>query len=262
MKAKLTIMGCGNSTGVPSIGNFWGACDPDEPKNTRTRSSILVQTDETNIVVDSGPDFKHQLNRTNVGVDELNAVLYSHAHSDHISGIDDLRIISYKSAQQIPIYGNKETLQELEERFNYLFEGENHELYPPIVKPVEIKYGQKHKIGDIEFTPFEQDHGTCSSVGYRFGDTAYCVDLVNLDQAAIDILKGIKILIIDAAGYKMPNNKVHANLDKIYSLNEQIGAAQTYLTSLTLAMDYQILLEELPDGYLPAYDGLSLDISW
>ncbi len=258
MKAKLTILGCGNSTGVPAIGNYWGSCDPAEPKNNRLRSSILLQTETTSIVVDTGPDFRQQLNRENVQM--LDAALYSHAHSDHINGIDELRVISYRRKSLVPIYGNAQTLAELKNCFGYLFEENKHRTYPPIVDPVEIEYGKVCKIGDIEFIPLEQDHGTCKSVGYRFGDTAYCVDVKNLDQAAITALKGIKTLIIDATGYKMTNNKVHANLDNIYTFNEQIGAEQVYLTSLTLKMDYQKLLEELPEGFEPAYDGLGLSV--
>ena len=104
MKATLTILGCGNSTGVPAIGNYWGACDPKEPKNKRMRSSILLQTKTTNIVVDTGPDFREQLNRENIQT--IDAILYSHTHSDHINGIDELRVIRHRKKALVPIYGN------------------------------------------------------------------------------------------------------------------------------------------------------------
>jgi len=122
----------------------------------------------------------------------------------------------------------------------------------------EGEFGKTQKFMDIEFIPFVQDHGTCDSVGYRFGDFAYSVDIVDLDSKAIDTLKGIKTWLVDAAGYKSTENKVHANLQKIYDLNEQVGAQEVYLTSLTLAMDYKTLCEELKDGYKPAHDGLKL----
>ena len=243
MKATLTILGCGNSTGVPAIGNYWGACDPKEPKNKRMRSSILLQTKTTNIVVDTGPDFREQLNRENIQT--IDAILYSHTHSDHINGIDELRVIRHRKKALVPIYGNTITIVELKKRFNYLFKGGNHELYPAIIDPIEIiddNYGKAHRVGDIDFTPFEMDHGTCKSVGYRFGDTAYCVDVWNIEQSAINTLKGIKTLVIDVAGYRMTHNKVHASLDTIYRLNKEIKATEIYLTSLTLSMDYQTLL--------------------
>ena len=121
-------------------------------------------------------------------------------------------------------------------------------------------YGQEHSINDLHFIPFEQDHGTCKTTGYRFGDFGYSVDMFDLDEGAIDILRGIKIWIVDCAGYKDKTNRVHAHLDTIYRLNEEIGAGQVYLTSLTLGMDYRTLLDELPEGYIPAYDGLELNI--
>ena len=261
-KAKLTILGCGNSTGIPAIGNYWGACDPDEPKNRRLRSSILLQTEQTTIVVDTGPDFREQLNRADVP--DLDAVLYSHFHGDHVQGMDELRVIKHRNQKEyVNIYGNRETIRDLKRRFDYLFHGGNHKLYPPIVQPYEIdreEYGTQLQIGDIPFTPFEQDHGSCMSLGYRFGDCGYSVDILKLDAAAVKALKGIKTWIVDCAAYKDEQNAVHANMKTIFALNEEIGAENVYLTSLSLTMDYQTLQDELPQGYRPAYDGLELNV--
>ena len=259
MSLKITILGCGNSTGVPSIGNHWGKCDPHEPRNNRLRSSIAVQSESTTIIVDTGPDFRAQMNRADIS--HLDAVLYTHAHSDHIMGIDDLRMIRIRGNKLVPVYGNAATLADLTGRFKYLFEGGKSVLYPPVLQAHEIRansYGKSMKVGDIDFIPFDQDHGTCRSVGYRFGDLGYSCDIVNLDKAAITTLAGIKTWIVDGAGYHHQDNVVHANLETIYRLNEKIGAAQVYLSSLTLAMDYQTLVNELPDGYAPAYDGLKI----
>lgn len=259
MSLKFTILGCGNSSGIPAIGNYWGQCDPKEPKNQRMRSSLLVQSEATTLVIDTGPDFKQQINRTDVKM--VDAVLYSHAHSDHIAGIEDLRGLVFRSElTTMPIYTNEETLRELEYRYAYLFNGGKVDIYPPIVSGTafdEAAYGTAQTIGDIEFIPFLQDHGTCETVGYRFDDFAYSVDILSLEQGAIDTLKGIKTWVVDCAGYHSDTNPVHANLKTIYELNEQIGAQNVYLTSLTLAMDYQTMIDELPDGYAPAYDGLT-----
>ncbi len=260
MKAKITILGCGNSTGIPAIGNHWGDCDPHEPKNTRTRSSLCIQTETTTIVVDTGPDFRNQLNREDIQT--IDAALYTHHHGDHINGMDELRIIRHKNKNLVPIYGNTETLKNLEHRFHYLFRGGDSDLYPIILTPTIIEqktYNTPFTIGDITITPFEQDHGTLMSLGYRFGDLGYSVDMVNIDQTAINTLKGIKTWIVDAAGYKDNANKVHASLDKIITLNQQIGAQQVYLSSLSLPMDYQTLCKELPSGYKPAHDGLQIE---
>lgn len=262
-RAVITILGCGNSSGVPAIGNYWGACDPQEPKNERSRSSILIKSDQTTLIVDTGPDFRHQLNRENIG--NIDAVLYSHHHSDHTAGIDELRALKFRNKKEcIAIYVNKKTCHELQHRFHYLFHGGDHALYPPILKANEIMpdaYGKKMQIGDIIITPFEQDHGTCQSVGYRFGDTAYSVDILTLDDKALETLKGIKTWIVDCAGYHDADNPVHAHLNTIYKLNETIKAETVYLTSLSFIMDYQTLIDELPDGYDPCYDGLKINVT-
>lgn len=260
MKAKATILGCGNSTGVPAIGNYWGACDPSEPKNKRTRSSIAVQTDTTTLVVDTGPDFREQINCANIA--SVDAVLYTHAHGDHVNGIDELRTLSMRQQKLMPVYLNEWSLEDLERRFFYLFKGGMSELYPPVLEPHLIKeFGRKMKIGDIEFVPFEQDHGTCMTVGFRFGDFAYSVDIKDLNDEAINLIKGVKSWVVDGAGYKSTTNKVHAGLERIYELNQKIGAETVYITSLSLGMDYQTLCGELRPGYKPAHDGMILDIN-
>ena len=257
---EIIVLGCGNSTGVPAIGNFWGDCDPKEPKNIRTRSSIALKSAKTTLVIDTGPDFRQQLNREDIN--NVDAVLYTHQHSDHVMGIDELRVLKFRNKKDnIPIYANSETIEDLETRFYYAFKGGNHKLYPPIVQtniiPIDA-YGKETSIGDIPFIPFEQDHGSCTSVGYRFGDFAYSVDILDLDKIAVETLKGIDTWLVDCAAYKDDTNAVHAGVNKIISLNEHIGAKNVYLTSLSLIADYQTLLNELPEGYKPAYDGLKL----
>lgn len=258
-RGTVTILGCGNSTGVPAIGNYWGTCNPDNPKNTRTRCSIAVEAEDTTVIVDTGPEFRTQINRENIN--NIDGVLYTHQHSDHTNGIDDLRVISIRNKTLTKCYVNKSTFDDLKTRFHYLFDGGNHELYPPIIEPKilsDADFGQKQTLGQLEFVPFEQDHGTVTSVGYRFGDLGYSVDMWKLDDKAIEALRGIKTWIVDAAAYNQTDNAVHANLQTIYDLNDQIGAQEVYLTSLSLAMDYQTLCDELPNGYQPAYDGLKI----
>jgi phosphoribosyl 1,2-cyclic phosphate phosphodiesterase len=262
MKAEITILGCGNSTGVPAIGNHWGLCDPNEPNNNRTRCSIAVQTEATTLIVDTGPDFSAQLTRERIS--HIDGVLYTHMHSDHVGGIDELRIIRFRNKALVPIYADQATMADLKSRFPYLFDGGNSALYPPILEPHILKaehFGTARSFGDILYVPFAQDHGSCESVGYRFGDFGYSVDILDLDARGIETLKGIKIWVVDAAAYHQSDNSVHANLETIFRLNKSIGAAQVYLTSLTLSMDYQTLVKELPQGYAPAYDGLRLDIN-
>ena len=258
MTLKFTILGCGNSTGVPAIGNRWGTCDPTEPKNIRTRPSLLVQSETTNIIIDTGPDFRQQIN--NVQIDTLDATLYTHAHGDHTHGIDELRVFVHRQKRDMPIYSNTETITELERRFYYMFQGGAETIYPPLLDAhaIDKHYGKKVKVGDINIAPFPQIHGSVTSVGYRFGATAYSTDMKELPEESIEILQGIDTWIVDSAGYHQENNPVHANLNEIYALNDIIGAKNVYLTSLSLAMDYKTLQNELPNGYKPAYDGLKL----
>lgn len=255
------ILGCGNSSGVPAVGNYWGACDPSEPKNRRGRCSLAVMSENTIIVVDTGPDFRDQVNREDLG--HIDAVLYTHSHGDHMNGIDDLRVLSFKQKMKMPVYGDQATIDDAQGRFFYLFGGGNHSSYPPVLEGHVIEpdtYGQTMTIGDIIFTPFEQDHGSCKSLGYRFGSLGYSVDMFQLDDAGLKTLKGVDTWIVDGTGFKSTENKVHANLETIYRYNDIIGAKQVYISSLSLSMDYQSLCDELPEGFAPAHDGLKVDI--
>ena len=260
-KLKITVLGCGGSAGVPSAGNYWGACDPNEPKNRRNRCSIAVQSDDATLVIDTGPDFRHQVN--DAGIENLDAVLYTHYHGDHVDGIADLRSFRFRSKKLVPIYANRETLDVLEKTAAHLL-FEQAPIYPQILEGHEItpdQYGRVMNVSGIEFIPFEQDHQTCMTVGYRFGDFAYSVDVLKLDDAAIETLRGVKTWMVDSTGYHMSDNKVHVNLEQIYKYNEIIGAERVILTSLSLSMDYQTLLSEIPEGYEPAYDCLMFDVN-
>jgi len=263
MSLTFTILGCGNSAGVPTLGNYWGQCDPAEPKNIRSRASALVQSDSgTTLVIDTGADFRIQANEA--GLTGLDAVLYTHAHGDHVYGIDDLRVLRNRTKQYINIYGNQATIDEIRERFAYMFIEQYGGIYPRVLEPHVIPagaYNQIMQIGDIEFTPFEQEHGTCKSLGFRFGDLAYSTDMVDLDQAALETLRGIKTWIVDGAGYKMEKNMVHATLKQVDSLCDIIQPETVYLTHLSPAMDYQTLLKETPDHVFPAYDGLQIRVN-
>jgi phosphoribosyl 1,2-cyclic phosphate phosphodiesterase len=263
MRATLHILGSGGSTGVPAIGNDWGSCDPDEPKNIRTRPCVIIRSENTTIAVDTGPDFREQYNRA--GITRLDAVIYSHAHADHINGMDDLRLLSYRQRQLIPAYGSHETINDLRLRFAHLFPGGGSELYRPILDPLPVNYEnytRAVRAGDIEFSVFEQDHGESGkTLGIRIGDTAYSPDMVTLDAKAVDHLKGIKNWIVDGSGYKYSQNPAHASIDKVVELNKSIGAQNVILIHLTKEMDYKTLLNELPDGYEPGYDGLQVTIS-
>jgi len=263
MSLKFTILGSGNSSGVPAIGNFWGDCDPADPRNRRTRCSLAVQSDETTIVVDTAPELSHQT--TLFDIINIDGVFYSHQHSDHSHGIHDLRSMFFRNGRHtIPCYGGEFALEEIKRRFDFMFSGGNHaELYPPVLTTHSFdddQYGKLQHFKDISYVPFEMDHGTCTSVGYRFGELSYCVDMKRINNEALECIKGSKIWIVDACGYNNPDNPVHADLDALYRYNEIIGAQEVYVTSLSPLMDYKMLIKEMPKGFYPAYDGLTFEL--
>lgn len=257
---KAIILGCGGSGAVPNIGNDWGVCDPSNPKNRRTRSSLAIITPENeSIIIDTGPDFLHQLNREDLPLPEY--VFYTHYHADHIMGIDELRWIALKEKRQIPTYGSAETLNVLQYRVHYLYDSKKPEFYPSVLEAREIEYFKPFQTAHFEVLPIEMDHQSCISTGYRIGDMAYCLDLKRLSDEALDSLKGLKTLIIDCSGNIRDKNPVHCGLRQILEWQETLQAEQIVLSSLTPYMDYDILNAETPDFVIPAHDGMEIKFS-
>ena len=247
--------------GVPVAGDFWGDCDPNNPRNRRTKSSILLSSDTTDILVDTSVDVRQQLN--DAKQKKIDAIFYTHEHSDHVNGMDDLRMYSYQSGKPIDFYTSQVTIDEITKRFSYVFDGGmDSALYTPFLKPNVIEM-EPIKIGDIELDVFEQDHYSCKSLGFRTGDFAYCIDVVNMDERALNILKGVKTFVVDGCGYHKEKSmlKSHANLEQIFEWIDIIKPEITYISDLTIAMDYDTLCKELPDNVRPAYDGLEIEVN-
>lgn len=255
---KITVLGCGASLGTPAAGGFWGRCDPAEPRNARTRASILVQSETTNVLVDASYDLRQQLNR--VGLQKIDGALLSHAHSDHVNGLDDLRMAAYHNNCLVPLYSNRETLDEVHRRWPYLFERHESGIYVEFLTQNVIGNNDRFKIGDIDVTSFEQDHLTCKSLGFRFGDVAYSVDMADLEEKSLQALRGIETWIVDAGSYQKDPPKTHANIQRVMQWAERLKPKLTYLTVLTTHMDYKTLCDELPPHIRPAYDGLEIDL--
>jgi phosphoribosyl 1,2-cyclic phosphate phosphodiesterase len=255
---KITVLGCGSSLGTPAAGGFWGKCDPAEPKNHRTRASILVQSATTNILVDTTYDLREHLNR--LSLKKLDGVLFSHAHNDHVNGIDDLRAVAYHSGRLLDIYGNAETLEEIERRWPFLFNKKFEGFYVEFLERHVIGNYDRFRIGDIEVESYEQDHTTCTSLGFRFGDFAYSVDVAALNEKSLEALKGIETWIVDAAAYRKDVPGTHANLQRVMEWTERLKPEMTYLTVLTTHMDYKALCEELPPHIRPAWDGMEIEM--
>jgi len=257
---KFTLLGCGHSGGTPAIGNYWGACDPSNPRNRRTRPAALIQSQNSNLLIDAGPDIKEQINRSKIP--NVDAVIITHPHADHILGLEELRTFRIRHKRQIPIYADAYTMNDVQKRFDYLFM-ELHDIYPKVLDPHIITPDRLYKdfeVAGISMNLFYQDHGTCQSLGIRLGNMAYSTDMRDLDQQALEILSGIETWIVDAAAYHQTENPVHANIAKVLELNQIVQAKQVFLTHMPPYMDYQTLCDELPENIRPAHDGMEFDI--
>lgn len=248
---RVTILGCGGSGGVPRIGEDWGVCDPDEPRNRRTRASIFVETGRTRVLVDTSPDLRQQcLDR---GIADFDAVVYTHSHADHCHGIDELRVLAARNRRPMPIFAAADTLATLKDRFGYAF-GEPDSPYPAILVGHEID--GPFTLGDLEVTPFAQDHGGITTLGLRFGAIAYSTDVVALHEAAFAALEGVQTWIV--AALRPEPHPTHANVDQALAWIDRLRPRRAVLTHMTALLDYAALSTTLPDGVEPAHDGLVL----
>ena len=248
---KVRILGCGTSSGVPRIGNDWGACDPDDPKNRRTRVSILVETDATRILVDTGPDMREQLLAANVGT--VDAILWTHDHADHTHGIDDVRQIFHLRGSPVPGYARTATADVLRERFAYAVAGRHG--YPATVdlRPLPDNL----RIGDIEIAVVDQPHGNIASAGLRFSDgrstAGYATDFNILTEDMRSLYKDLDLWIVDAL--RRAPHPTHPTLNQAIGWAAELGARRAVLTHMDHSMDYATLVAELPPGVEPGYDG-------
>ncbi len=222
----------------------------------RTRASIVIQSKTTTILIDTGPDVRDQLNREDIR--DITGVIYTHTHADHVNGIDDLRGYVKRVKTPLDVYGTRATIDDLYRRFDYQFVQKS-PLYPAVLNVHQWVDDALHApitIGDITFTPFIQKHGKLKSLGFRFGDTAYCTDVSEFPKAALDVLRGVNTWIVDAAGHNMEYNTAHLTLKRVYKYQESVGAKRVIMTHLSLGMDYKTLHDETPAIYEPAYDGM------
>ena len=259
---KVTILGCGATTGSPMIAAGWGKCDPENPKNYRLRSSILVEDDDTVILVDTSPDIRQQLLAAEVS--RLDAVLYTHSHADHAHGIDDLRAINRAMNSSIPAYSDKATLEILKRRFDYVFEpiAEGAKtIYKPWLIGHDISPHEPFSINQTEIIGFDQDHGFSRTLGFRFGtgngSFAYSTDLTELPEESFEAVAGVDLWIIGTLVNKP--HPTHAHVDKALSWIERIKPKRAILTHMSVGLDYEELRSRLPEGVEPAFDGMVLE---
>ncbi len=265
VKQVFTVLGCSSSPGVPRPSGDWGACNPNNPKNRRRRASLLIEQyaadgGKTTVVVDTGPDFREQM--LSAKVSKIDGVIYTHAHADHIHGIDDLRTFALDGRKKIDIYLNTETLERLEQAFGYVIKSPPNSNYPPIVQTNLItNLDEKLLIsgdgGAIEIDLIDQIHGDIRSIGIRVGDFAYCCDVNAFPENSIAKLQGLETLIIDAT--LMKPHVSHFSLDQAIEWAEKLGAKHAFTTHMHTPLDYDAVMNYTPDHMQPAYDGLQIE---
>ena len=263
---EFTILGCGSSSGVPRADGDWGVCDPANPKNLRTRCSMMVRRlggagpeDQTTVLVDTSPDLRLQTARA--GARRLDAVLLTHDHADQTHGIDDIRAFFIRQRARIACHMDTVTMASMMRRFGYIFEGEVG--YPGIADRRPIPdHGKPWSIegpsGAIPVVTFDQDHGGIRSVGYRFGGVAYSSDVVGLDPAAFEALTGLDVWIVDALRWKP--HPTHAHVDLALEWIDRVKPRRAILTNMHIDLDYEDLKSRLPAHIEPAYDGMRFQV--
>ena len=262
-----TVMGCGSSGGVPRIGGHWGACDPDNPRNRRSRCSLLIEgfskgSDRpTRIIIDTGCDLREQLLAANV--DRVDAVLYTHEHADHTHGIDDLRVLALNDKKRVDVYFSQEAANRIVPSFAYCFTAPPGSGYPPILNQNIIEAGQPLDVGGpggtITVLPFRQDHGDIFSLGFRVADFAYSCDLSGIPEQSVAAVSNLDVWILDAL--RPAPHPSHLSLSEALDLVELRRPRQAVLTNLHIDLDYDTTERETPPNVTPAYDGMRIDVT-
>lgn len=263
MKRRLTILGCGSSSGVPRVAGGWGACDPTNPKNRRRRCSILIEQfgpgGVTRILVDTSPDLREQLLAADVG--HLDGVLLTHAHADHTHGIDDLRPIVQESGVLLDVWMDAPTSAIVRPAFRYLFEQLPGSLYPQLLEERRIEPGVNVTItgpgGAVAISPFRLDHGEMESLGFRIGNVAYTPDVIAVPPESLQALAALDLWLIDALRYRP--HPTHFNVSDAVGWIARMKPRRAVLTNLSSEIDFETLRAELPTGAQPAWDGLAFE---
>ena len=248
---KVTILGCGASYGVPSLLKGFGNCNPKNPKNTRFRSSILIEDKGQNILIDTPPEIRLELLRAKVK--KIDALLYTHSHFDHMAGAEDVRNYTRKLDQVLDIYGTRFDLNEYKNQMRYAFKDKKHS---DSVSLHTIRFYHSFKVSGIKVLPIKQYHGLINSVGYRVGSFAYSTDVKSMDKKGFDLLKGIDTWLLECTTNKVTSG--HVDLKTALDWIDYVCPKRVYLTHMGTEWDYEALKKKLPKNIYPAYDGLKI----
>lgn len=259
-RLTFTILGCGSSGGVPRLGGHWGECDPANPRNARRRCSLLVEREDidgtTRVLIDSSPDLRDQLLDAGVGV--LDAVIYTHAHADHVHGIDDLRMIVFNTRKRLAVWADGPTRASIMARFGYVFEQPAGSAYPPILEmnAIEGDVTIDGPGGRIVFAPFPVQHGRIEALGFRIGGLAYVPDISDMTEAAWAAVADLDCWVLDAL--RRQPHPTHVHLDRALGWIERAAPRRAVLTNMHIDLDYATVAAETPAHVTPAYDGMTI----
>ena len=256
---KVTILGCGAAPGMPSINSGWGLADPANPRNRRRRQSILVEQGGTIILVDTSPDLREQL--LDARVRRLDAVLYTHAHADHLHGIDDLREVNRAMNGPIACYAAPDTLEVIQKKFDYVFKDAGHGALRVVFRPWLVPHDitGPFQVGEVAIEPYPQDHGFGqTTLGFRFGSVAYSTDVHEFPQGVLERLTGLDLWVVSCLADKP--HQTHAHIDKVVGWAREVRPKLTVLVHLGPRLDYARLAAELPEGMVPGYDGMVIEV--
>ena len=258
---RFTILGCGSSGGVPRLGGNWGACDPANPRNYRRRCSLLIEQEDTGgvtrVLIDTSPDLRAQL--LDAGVGTLDGVVYTHAHADHVHGIDDLRMIVFNLRRRLPVWADSTTRASLIERFGYAFQQPEGSAYPPILEMnrVDGDVTIDGAGGPIALRPFAVPHGRIDALGFRIGDLAYLPDVSEMSEQGWRACEGLDCWVLDAL--RRTPHPTHAHLERSLEWIARAVPRRAVLTNMHIDLDYATVDAESPAHVTPAHDGMTIE---
>jgi phosphoribosyl 1,2-cyclic phosphate phosphodiesterase len=253
---NITVLGCGTSTGVPTIGCDCDICRSTDPRNSRTRASVYVAKGETRLLVDCGPDFRHQALRE--GVRRVDGLFITHTHADHIYGIDDLRMINWAQGAPIKVFATEESIEDLSRIFRYCFERPKQGGGVPALEWVVLERRKTFEFNGVQVTPIPALHGNLEVMGFRFDNFVYITDCSEIPEDSRPLLEGVDSLVL--SGLRHRPHGTHFDLDQAIEEARRHSPRRTYFVHMTHDLDYEATNRELPEGFELLYDGLEMEV--